>query len=201
MIKKISAITHIRKTIIPQKYNRQFQISTNGTKTTISQSAIMWEYVYVLARLYHYSEPLWEKYLFLCMKELVGNTIFQEELQKADSWVEDYIKRRIEIIHAIQEFTESNETVDIAPSIYRIADGRKTDVMKVLSYMFELGCFVKKDGQSLNRQKTQFMIAIGKFFDCDFSNYSQIINKAAQEDHYQDIFIEMQEMAKTKIIS
>lgn len=195
--KRISAITHIRNTIIPQKYNRSV---SNGVFIS-SQSAIMWEYVYVLARLYHYGESLWEKHFVPRMKELVGGSFFQEELQKADSRIEEYIKRRIEIIKAIQTAVEDKNTEQITPSPFRIAERRKTDVMKVLSYMFQLDCFANKDGQELKRQKTQFMIAIGKFFDCDFSNYAQIINKAAQEDHYNDIFIDMLDMAEKKILS
>lgn len=199
--KRISAITHIRNTIIPQKYNKSFYLGFSNNKITYSQSSIMWEYVYVLARLYHYGESLWEKHFVPRMKELVGGSFFQEELQKADSRIEEYIKRRIEIIKAIQTAVEDKNTEQITPSAFRIAERRKTDVMKVLSYMFQLDCFANKDGQELKRQKTQFMIAIGKFFDCDFSNYAQIINKAAQEDHYNDIFIDMLDMAEKKILS
>lgn len=59
----------------------------------------------------------------------------------------------------------------------------------------------KQRRTTIEQTKKQFMIAIGKFFDDNFSNYAQIINKAAQEDHFQDVFIDMLEMAKKKIMS
>ena len=198
--KKLSAITHIRNTIIPRQYNMSFQIHTNDKNFTYSLSDIMWEYVYVLARLYHYGESMWEKHFFQRMKELVGGTVFQEEIQEADSRIEEYVRKRVEIINAMQEISDKKESEDITHSSYHIAEGRKTDVMKVINYMYDLKCFTQKDGQPLNRQKTQFMTAIGKFLGSDFSNYAQVINKAAQEDHYQDIFIDMCNMAKKKIL-
>jgi len=101
--KKLRAITHIHNTIIPQKYSKLMQIYTNGYKNTFSQSTIMWEYVYVLARLYHYGEPLWEKNFFPRFKELVDGSVFQEELQKADNRIEEYVKRRMEILNDIKK--------------------------------------------------------------------------------------------------
>ena len=198
--KKLSAIAYVRNTIIPKAYNKSIQIVVNGLHTSSLQSVIIWQFLYVLAALYHYNDQMWKDIFLPRIKELAASFL-HEEMQKTEKLIDAYVKRRIEIIDAAEVSEYKKEAASITPSRYRIAEGRKTDVVKVLSYMFDLKCFIDADGQMLCRQKMPFMISIGKFFDCDFSNYAQVINKAAQEDHYQDIFIDMQKKAQKKIES
>ena len=69
-----------------------------------------------------------------------------------------------------------------------------------VSYMFDENLFVNADGSPLTRQKTQFMKALGAFFETDFTNYARIINKAAQEPNFQGIFERMYMRSKQKYV-
>ena len=97
-----------------------------------------------------------------------------------------------------EELLDTDMPADSSP--FFIAEGSKTDVMKVLSYLYDLNVFTDKKNQPLKRKKTQFMISIGKFLNSDFENYAQTINKAAQEEHFMDVFHNLLDLAQKKYI-
>ena len=175
--------------------------------STIYFYHLMREYMYLLAFYKKGNDSVWKEHILPQMEQWVVNQYVQEDLCRGIQLVSRFIDRRVQLKEALkkqaelaaQQSEQANPLHEIIPSSFRIAERRKTDVIKVLSFLFDFGCFTQANGQPLNRQKTQFMTDIGKFFDNDFVNYAQIINKAAQEDHFNDIFIDMHEKAKQMI--
>lgn len=66
-------------------------------------------------------------------------------------------------------------------STYRIASKRKTDVIKILSAMYDCGMFVNTDGKTATN-KQELMEAFGGFLGEDFKAYSSLLSQAKERD-------------------
>lgn len=85
---------------------------------------------------------------------------------------------------------------EIKASVYGIASKRKTDVIKILSTMYDNKMFVDKDGNAVtNKQK--LMDSFGMFLGEDFSAYSSSLSQAKTRDEktYMKPFKEMENEA------
>jgi DNA-dependent RNA polymerase auxiliary subunit epsilon len=71
---------------------------------------------------------------------------------------------------------------DLKDSNYRIASKRKTDVVKILSAMYDCRMFVDKQGKPITN-KQELMEAFGEFFNDDLSTYSTLLTQAKNKDH------------------
>lgn len=78
-------------------------------------------------------------------------------------------------------------------SIFKIASRRKTDVVKILSAMYDIKMFADADGKSATN-KQQLMEAFGAFFGEDLTSYSTLLSQAKDKDRgvflkpYEEIF-------------
>ena len=133
------------------------------------------------------------------LKKIVNKMLEYHESQHFEKATRSALNQVDAYYNALVDWEENVENlINTSASSFSVADNRKKDVMKVLNYMFDLNMFCTKDGKPLNRQKKQFMIAMGKFFNSDFEKYAQIVNKAAQEPNYPGVFEEMLRMANDK---
>ena len=83
---------------------------------------------------------------------------------------------------------EEEKTKAVAESLLniRLAYGKKTDFIKIVSAMYDCKIFVGLDGKSLtNKQK--LMDAFGEFLDEDFTKYSTFLSQA--KDRGIDVFM------------
>lgn len=161
---------------------------------------LVWGEMYIIAYFHYREDPDWKELFLPKMLSMTACRAVENDMQKATKLIDEYWaenQKWEEILAARQ----GHQSFVIQNSPYSIAENQKANVVKVLSYMFNLNCFADKEGKPLNRKKTQFMVDMGKFFNTDFENYAQIVNKAAQEDHFDDIFLNMLEMAKEKVLS
>ena len=161
-------------------------------------SSVLWEWFYLIAYYIHKqdNDPLWREYFLPHIKSFQIRSIVVEETEKGEKLIDEYIARRGKVLEMKQE--KLNHPDDI--SSFYIAEGAKTDVMKVLSYLYDLNVFVDQNNQPLKRKKSQFMVNIGKFLHSDFENYAQAINKAAQEDNFREIFYKLGDLAEKKYL-
>jgi hypothetical protein len=65
---------------------------------------------------------------------------------------------------------------------FRIASKRKTDVVKILSAMYDCRMFVDAEGKSITN-KQELMEAFGEFFNDDLADYSTLLTQAKNKDH------------------
>ena len=65
---------------------------------------------------------------------------------------------------------------------YRIASKRKTDVVKILSAMYDSRMFVDANNKPITN-KQELMEAFGDFFNEDLSSYSSLLTQAKNKDH------------------
>ena len=136
------------------------------------------------------------------MKERKMPANIMEDVNRCEKFLDEYIEKRKRFNSALQQKNNPKKSKQ-APlnggiSPFYIAEGSKTDVMKVLFYLYDQNVFVDSNGQSLKRKKSEFMKAIGAFLNSDFSNYSQRINAAAAEPNFPDILERMLKDAQQK---
>lgn len=161
---------------------------------------LVWGEMYVIAYFHYHDDPDWKELFLPKMLSMTAQKAVENDMQKATKFIDEYLaenQRWEEKLAAKQDplpFCIQN-------SPYTIAENQKANVIKVLNYMFDLNLFADKDGKPLSRKKSQFMVDMGKCLNSDFENYAQIVNKAAQEDHFDDIFLDMLEKAKGKVLS
>ena len=65
---------------------------------------------------------------------------------------------------------------------FRIAFKRKTDVIKILSAMYDSRMFVDAEGKPISN-KQELMEAFGDFFNDDFKSYSTLLSQAKDKEH------------------
>jgi len=65
---------------------------------------------------------------------------------------------------------------------YKIASKRKTDVIKILSAMYDSRMFVDAEGKPITN-KQELMEAFGEFFNDDLADYSTLLTQAKNKDH------------------
>lgn len=96
-----------------------------------------------------------------------------------------------EIFHARRRLIELRRQQDTSlgqSGHYRIAPHRLTDVVKVISAMYDDRMFITDDGMYAS-SKLDLMREIGTLFRQDFSSYSTLLSKAkASTKNYMDIF-------------
>ena len=82
-----------------------------------------------------------------------------------------------------------------SPGKYRTTSHRTTDVMKILSAMYDCRLFQTSDGFTA-ANKQEVMEEVGRLFQNDFSNYSTLLSKAkSSTKNYTDIFDELKRRA------
>lgn len=193
----LDSIAMVRQQIAA-KYGKVMQVINN---TTLYYSNLVWEYIYTLAYYLNHNDSLWKKHLLPRMKEYAHHPYVKKDMEIAEALVDKYIAQRFIFENDLdwkEEVPNQTQSKEPVSSAFCIAENRKTDVMKVLSYLYDLRVFVDKDEHELKRQKTKFMIAIGNFLNSDFQNYAQIINKAAQEPNFPEVFDRMLVLARNK---
>ena len=87
-------------------------------------------------------------------------------------------------------------TAGIVAGEHRIARGRKTDVVKIVSAMYDLHLFETPDGRiATNKQK--LMDEVGQLFGEDLSQYSMLLSSAkSSKGNFLNVFDELKERAK-----
>jgi len=65
---------------------------------------------------------------------------------------------------------------------FKIASKHKTDVIKILSAMYDCKMFVNIDGKPISN-KQELMEAFGDFFNEDFKAYSTLLTQAKDKEH------------------
>ncbi|MDR1584205.1 MAG: hypothetical protein LBS55_13295 [Prevotellaceae bacterium] len=92
--------------------------------------------------------------------------------------------RKLKIYAGIQEPAQNT----IAPSPFRIAKGRKTDFVKIISAMYDLHLFETPGGMIASNKQGLFD-ALGSFLGEDFTGYSALLGAAkAQAKNFTDVF-------------
>ena len=188
--------TRVMTTLFGMKNKYKETITVNNV--AYKATSILWARMIVIINFFHYKDPIWEELGMPCMLKHLHSKAIIDDMQKALRATDEYYieKSKWKAISAKQQ-QQQQETSSCS---FRIAENRKTDAIKVFAYMFDDDIFENVDGSPLNRQKTQFMKAIGAFFDTDFDNYSQIIYKASQEPNFPGVFEDMLMKAKEKYV-
>lgn len=159
---------------------------------------IIWARMIVISYYYYHSDEKWIKKGIPLMEKHIHHEVLEKGIKKGMQLVDEY--------YQLCEDWEKSDTPDDTQQheakvpTFHIAENRKTDVIKVFSYMFDEDLFVNADGSPLKRQKTQFMKALGEFFGDNFANYARTINKAAQEPNFPRIFESMLMRSKEKYV-
>ena len=184
-------------TVYQDVMNNNFTESTYKSETgrLIMLYQIIWARMIVTSYYYYHDDLKWIKKGIPLMENYVIYEVLKESIKKGMKLVDEYYQKCKDWI---EYETPDQPTPELGKSPFRIAENRKTDAIKVFSYMFDEDLFVGVDGKPLNRKKTQFMNALGEFFDADFNNYAQMINKAAQEPNFPTIFESMYMKSKDK---
>ena len=187
---------------VRDRISAKYRYSVENITPTIYYGELMWAYMYLIAFYKKSTEPLWTDYILPSMMELVTKTCIRDNIQKGRDLIAEYVKKRKRFNTALQQINNqknSKQTIfDSGISPFHIAEGSKTDVMKVLFYLYDQNVFSDEKGLPLKRKKSQFMKAIGTFFNSDFDNYSQRINAAAAEPNFPDILERMLKDAQQK---
>lgn len=180
-----------------------YEVLHNHNKTTgssengyyIPQYKFIWGRMIVEFYYFYHSNLTLAKTICDLMLESLSSTMISGRVKRGMEMIDEYYTRSQQLD---EELLDTDMPADSSP--FFIAEGSKTDVMKVLSYLYDLNVFTDKKNQPLKRKKTQFMISIGKFLNSDFENYAQTINKAAQEEHFMDVFHNLLDLAQKKYI-
>lgn len=179
--------------------NSVVHVKQNGQNYAIPAFPYLWSRTCVVAYYFYHNHAIWRDLGGLeKMISLIEFESLTKDVRECISRIDEYFKEENAFKKNIANLPINNDTAEV--SSFGIADNNKTNVMKILNYMFDLGMFCGPDGQPLKRQKKHFMIALGKFFNNDFENYAQTINRAAQEEHFTDIFHSMLDLAHKKYI-
>lgn len=186
-IKQLS-LTHselVRKAGIKQTHWTE-----NGHNITLD--AIIWGRMIVISYYFYHEDKKWVKKGIPAMERYIYYSIIKDSIKRGMELVDDYYQQ-------CKDWNDDDElavtNTDLGKSPFYIAENRKTDVMKVLAYMYDLGLFADSQGQVLSHHKKQIMMAFGDFLNSDFEKYAQTINKAAQEPNFPSIFEDMLSMA------
>lgn len=174
--------------------------------STVFYSHLMWEYMYLLAFYKKGNDFVWKEHILPQMEQWVANQYVQEDICRGRQLVSKFIDRRVQLKEALkkqaelaaQQAEQINPIHEIIPSSFRIAERRKTDVIKVLFYMMKLGLFV--DMQNKKVKERDFMMTLGKFFNDDFKLYAQANMKATNMDNYLMIFDDLRDLAEKKVL-
>ena len=161
-----------------------YEVLHNHNKTTgssengyyIPQYKFIWGRMIVEFYYFYHSNLTLAKTICDLMLESLSSTMISGRVKRGMEMIDEYYTRSQQLD---EELLDTDMPADSSP--FFIAEGSKTDVMKVLSYLYDLNVFTDKKNQPLKRKKTQFMISIGKFLNSDFENYAQTINKAAHK--------------------
>ena len=179
------------------KYNGTITVNNVAYKET----SVLWARMIVIITFFHYNDPIWKDLGMPCMLKHLRSSAIIDDMQRALRAIDDYYveKTKWKAASTKQQEQQQHQS-EPSSSSFRIAENRKTDAIKVFAYMFDDGIFENVDGTPLNRKKTQFMKAIGSFFDADFDTYPQIIYKASQEPNFPSVFESMLMKAKQKYV-
>ena len=85
---------------------------------------------------------------------------------------------------------------NLVESKYRITARKNTDVIKIISAMFDMHLFSTPDGMLAN-SKQDVMENIGKLFGADLSNYSASLSAAKNTGNFMDTFKELATKAES----
>ena len=181
-------------------------------KETLYYSSVLWEWFYLLAYYIHQldNDPQWQENFLPHAKAFQIRPIAIKETEEGEKLINQFIDKRKRVLETQKQLQQPDTLPINTPDntqqhkakvpAFRIAENRKTDAIKVFSYMFDEDLFVNADGSPLKRQKTQFMKALGEFFGDNFKNYARITNKAAQEPNFPRIFESMLMRSKKKYV-
>lgn len=182
--------------------NMQSIAVVNKQRYAIETFRLMWGRMCLIAYFFYHDEPFWKEIGFPEMFAKENNQTVKDDLNYAIKNVNAYFERQAKasafktMEQRIMDGVPNPEDFGVNP--FRIAEGSKVDAMKIFNYMFDLDMFCQPDGAPIKRQKKQFMEALGKHFNTDFKNYAQAINRAAQEEHFMDIFHSLTDSAQKK---
>ena len=187
----------IRKTLILMyndlkgKYYESSCYLYNGKFIPISD--ILWGRIIVVFYYFYYGMPECSKIYPKMMDYIAQNFTLCFKVKKAMGLIDAYEN---EVKEEMEEAESAVPTEGI--SEFRIAEGRKTDVIKVLYYMMKLGMFTTKDGKPIKEK--EFMLTIGKFFDADFKLYAQTNSKSSNMNNYLNVFDDLRHLAANKVL-
>ena len=174
----------------------------DGQRRSIETYRLLWGRMCLFLYFFYRENQFWQEVGLPEMINKETTQVIREDLTRAFQFVDDYYKRQERVSafrttdQIIEESAPSPEDFGVNP--LRIAEKSKVDVMKVFSYMYDIGLFCQYNGEPVNRQKSKFMKAIGNHFLCDFENYSQAINRAAQEENFMEVFYKLLDAAQKK---
>ena len=192
----IRNLDNVYQDVMNNNFAQSNLLSETGRLIMLYQ--IIWARMIVTSYYYYHDDKKWIKKGIPLMEKYIIHDVLKEAIKKGMKLVDEYYQQ-------CEDWNKDDTPNDTQQpegntSAFRIADNRKTDAIKVFSYMFDEDLFVNADGSPLKRQKTQFMKALGEFFDADFNNYAQMINKAAQEPNFPAIFENMLMKSKDKYV-
>lgn len=174
----------------------------DGQRRSIETHRLMWGRMCLFLYFFYRENQFWKEVGLPEMISKEYQQVIRDDLTKAFQFVDDYYKRqeKVSAFRTIDQIVEEGapSPEDFGVNPVRIAERSKVDVMKIFSYMYDLGLFCQPNGEPIQRQKTKFMKALGKHFLSDFENYAQAINRAAQEEHFMDVFYNLLDVAQKK---
>ena len=175
---------------IKNRYHFSSRYNENGRFLPISD--ILWGRMIVVFYYFYHGMSECSSITQKMLGYIESNKILCEKIKKAMGLIKEYE----------DEALEEGDTASAVPtegiSEFRIAEGRKTDVIKVLYYMMKLGMFTTKDGKPIKEK--EFMLAIGKFFDADFKLYAQTNSKSSNMNNYLNVFDDLRHLAANKVL-
>lgn len=110
---------------------------------------------------------------------------------------EDLCRLEIKRLEAILKTEEMHVPPKKKPSEIYVASKKNTEVIKILSAMYDLKLFVDKNGKPLtNKQK--MMETFGEFLNEDYTSYSTSLTQAKGRDYdtFQNIFDDLKKASK-----
>lgn len=128
----------------------------------------------------------------------ITDKFLQQDIKTLATWLHDYTDSPELLTDQdgllLLEEEKKKETAEavVIPGAYRIAEGHKTNVAKILSAMFDLHMFENIRGH-IATNKEKLIQDIGAFFGEKYSNVSQRLNGAKQKNNYTEIFERMKE--------
>ena len=187
-------------TVYQQALNENFVQTglTTGAGRIVMLYQIIWARMIVTSYYYYHDDKKWIKKGIPLMENYIIYDVMKEAIKKGMKLVDEYYQQRADWME--DDTPKDTPQPEQRVPAFHIAENRKTDAIKVFSYMFDDDLFVNADGSPLKRQKTQFMKALGEFFGADFTNYARIINKAAQEPNFPGIFEHMLMRSKRQYV-
>jgi len=127
------------------------------------------------------------KYLVDVFFDFRANDCLMEEMEK-EYYLSEGLLQFIEAEISRAEFdmkisnTSTIISNPIKNTVFKIASKRKTDVIKILSAMYDSRMFVDAEGKPISN-KQELMEAFGEFFNDDLADYSTLLTQAKNKDH------------------